>query len=109
MHKDKVDWDGYSWLHNGCVIYDDVRQPNHIWQYVIQNKVLFQASSVVAVNTSATNCYKRDVCVVQKPQIICTNDGLLEPFVKATDREWILANSVWLDVTEPIPFLISSP
>jgi len=92
-------------MQNGGVIYDDIRQPNHIWQFVIQNKVLFQASCVVAVNTSATNCYKRDVCVVQKPQIMCTNDHLLEPFVKATDREWIEANSVWVDVSEPLPFL----
>jgi hypothetical protein len=103
-HKDKIDWDGYSWLDNGSVIFDDINLPDHIWKYVRQNKVLFQASSIVAVNTSATNCYKRDVCVVQKPIIICTNDGLLDNFVSAPYREWIEANSVWVDVAVPIPF-----
>lgn len=104
LHKDKIDWDGYNWLKHGCIIFDDVNLPDHIWKFVRQNKVLFQSSSIVSVNTSATNCYKRDVCVVQKPIIICTNDGLLEPFVSAPYREWIEANSVWVDVTEPIPF-----
>jgi len=104
IHKDKIDWTGYSWSENGCIIFDDVNLPDHIWKYVRQNKVMFQSSSIVAVNTSATNCYKRDVCVVQKPIIICTNDALLEPFVSAPYREWIQANSVWIDVTEPIAF-----
>ena len=77
------------------------------------NKVLFQASSTVAVNTSATNCYKRDVCVVQKPIIICTNDSLVDHklFVanSAEYRAWIEANSVWVDVKEPIPFDPADP
>lgn len=105
-HKDKIDWDGYSWLKNGSVIFDDIQgQPEHIWKLVQHNKILFQSSSTVAVNTSATNCYKRDICVVQKPIIICTNDNLLEKFISAPFREWIYANCVWVDVTEPIPFL----
>jgi len=102
LHKDKLDWDGYKWLENGCIIFDDINLPDHIWKYVRQNRVLFQSSSIVSVNTSATNCYKRDVCAVQKPIIICTNDGLLEPFVSAPYREWIEANSVWVNVSEPI-------
>jgi hypothetical protein len=105
VHKDKVDWDGYKWLEHNAIIFDDVSQPDHIWKYVRLNKILFQASSKVAVNTSATNCYKRDVCVVQRPIIICTNDGLLDPFVSGPYREWIEQNCVWLDITEPIPFL----
>lgn len=109
IHKDKLDWDGYQWLENGCVIFDDINQPDHIWKYVRMNKVLFQSSSIVSVNTSATNCYKRDVCVVQKPIIICTNDGLLENFVSAPYREWIEANCVWVDVTDPIPFETNFP
>jgi len=109
IHKDKIDWDGYNWLHNGCIIFDDINLPDHIWKFVRQNKVLFQSSSIVSVNTSATNCYKRDVCVVQKPIIICTNDGLLEPFVSAPYREWIEANSVWVDVEEPIPLESNVP
>ena len=107
IHKDKVDWDGYSWLENGCIIFDDINQPDHIWKYLRTNKVLFQSSPIVAVNTSATNCYKRDVCVVQKPIIICTNDGLLDNFVSAPYREWIEANSVWVDVNEQIPFWLA--
>ena len=99
---DKVDWDGYSWLENGCIIFDDINQPDHIWKYLRTNRVLFQSSSIVAVNTSATNCYKRDVCVVQKPIIICTNDGLFEPFVSAQYRKWIEANSEWVDISEPV-------
>ena len=65
---------------------------------------MFQSSSIVLVNTSATSCYKRDGCVVQKPIIICTNDGLLDNFVSAPYGEWIEANSVWVDVDQPIPF-----
>lgn len=103
MHKDKIDWDGYKWKNHGCVIFDDINLPDHIWKYVRQNKVIFQSSSVVAVNTSSTNCYKRDVCVVETPIIICTNDGLLESFVSAPYREWIESNSVWIDVDEPMP------
>lgn len=103
MHKDKVDWDGFQWQTHGCIIFDDINLPDHIWKYVRTNKVMFQSSSIVAVNTSATNCYKRDVCVVQTPIIICTNDGLLDNFVSAQYREWIQSNSVWLDVDEPMP------
>ena len=51
-----------------------------------------------------TNCFKRDICVVQKPIIICTNDGLLDSFVSGPYREWIQSNCVWYEVTEPIPF-----
>jgi len=104
-HKDKIDWDGYKWKTHKCIIFDDINLPDHIWKYVRQNKVMFQSSSVVAVNTSSTNCYKRDVCVVQTPIIICTNDGLLEPFVSAPYREWIESNSVWLDIDEPMPLV----
>lgn len=108
VHKDKVDWDGYSWKNHGCIIFDDINQcggsVEHIWKYVRTNKVLFQSSSVVAVNTSATNCYKRDVCVVQKPIIICTNDGLLDKYVSAEYQEWIKQNCVWIKVDKPMPF-----
>jgi hypothetical protein len=103
-HKDKIDWDGYDWETNGSIIFDDINQPDHIWKYVRMNKMLFQSSSIVAVNTSATNMYKRDVCVVQKPIIICTNDGLLDHLVSGPYKEWIQSNSVWLDVDQPIPF-----
>lgn len=109
LHKDKVDWDGYSWKDHGCVIFDDINQcggsVEHIWKYVRTNKVLFQSSSVVPVNTSATNCYKRDVCLVQKPIIICTNDGLLDKYVTAEYQEWIKSNCCWIKVEKPIPFL----
>lgn len=104
IHKDKVDWDGYSWLTHDCVIFDDINLPDHIWKYVRQNKVLFQASSTVAVNTSATNCYKRDICIVQRPIIICSNDGLVEKYVTDTYKEWILSNCHWQEVTKPVPF-----
>lgn len=105
VHKDKIDWDGYSWLKNDCIIFDDINLPDHIWKYVRQNKVLFQASSTVAVNTSATNCYKRDICIVQRPIIICSNDGLIEKYVTETYKEWILANCLWVEVTKPIRFM----
>ena len=104
LHKAKVDWDGYKWLDHGCIIFDDINLPDHIWKYVRTNKVMFQSSSIVLVNTSATSCYKRDGCVVQKPIIICTNDGLLDNFVSAPYGEWIEANSVLVDVDQPIPF-----
>lgn len=104
IHKDKIDWDGYSWLDNGCVIFDDINLPDHIWKYVRTNKVLFQASEYVSVNTSATNCYKRDVCMVQKPIIICTNDALLEKYVSQPYEEWIKSNCVWINLSQPLPF-----
>ena len=104
VHKDKLDWDGYSWEGNDAIIFDDVNLPDHIWKFVRQNKVLFQASGVVAVNTSATNCFKRNICVVQKPIVICTNDGLIESLVSKEYREWIESNSVWLNVDRPIAF-----
>merc|ERR1711924_567060 len=71
------------------------------------NKVFMQAGvcKTMAINTSSTNCYKRDICVVGKPIVICTNDGLLEPFVSAEYRKWIEANCVWVDIEDPIPFL----
>ena len=94
--------------YNGSIIFDDVNLPDHIWKYVRTNKVMFQSSSIVAVNTSATNCYKRGVCVVQTPIIICTNDGLLGNFVSAPYREWIESNCVWLDLHEPLT-LVSDP
>lgn len=107
VHKDKMDWEGYSWSDHDAIIFDDVNIPDHIWKFVRLNKVFMQAGvcKTMAVNTSATNCYKRDICVVGKPILILTNDNLLDPFVSAEYRAWIEANSVWVDVSEPIPFL----
>jgi len=75
-----------------------------IWPYVHDNKMLFQASGIVSVNSSNTNCFKRDICVCQVPIVICTNDGLLEPFCTAPFREWVDSNCVWIDVDDPFPF-----
>ena len=105
VHQDKIDWDGYSWESNDAIIFDDVNIPDHIWRFVKINKVLMQAQQdPVPVNVSATNCFKRDICVCQKPIVICTNDNLLDPFVSAEYRLWIEANCVWLDVEEPIAY-----
>jgi len=106
IHEDKMDWDGYSWVDHDAIIFDDVNLPDHIWQFVKKNKVFMQAGvcKTMAINTSATNCYKRDICVVGKSIVICTNDDLLEPFVNAEFREWVEANSVWINITEKIPF-----
>lgn len=104
VHKDKVDWDGYCYSDHDAIIFDDVRHPKMVWAFVHDNKVLFQASGIVSVNNSATNCFKRDICVAGKPIIICTNDGLLDPFVNAPFRQWIETNSVWVDVDDPIPY-----
>lgn len=105
LHKDRIDWEGYKWKHHDCIIFDDINLPDHIWKYVRQNKVLFQASSIVAVNTSSTNCYKRDVCVVETPIIICTNDEAKEPFVSSSAKEWIDSNCVWIQVEQPMPLV----
>ena len=50
---------------------------------------------------------KQNICVADKPQIICTNIGLLDPefFVEAEHRDWIWQNSVWVDVDEPLELL----
>jgi hypothetical protein len=108
-HKDKVDWDGYAWDKNDAIIFDDVSKPDHIWQYVKKNKVLFQSSGIVSVNNSSTNCYKRDICVCQIPIVICTNENVKEPCVSAEDIAWIGANSVWITVSSPIPFFDEKP
>lgn len=103
-HKDKIDWDGYSWLNNGSIIFDDCNNPDHIWKFVKQNKMMFQASGVVPVNTSATNCYKRDICVAQKPIIVCTNDQLCDKYCTEEYRQWIVANCVWVNVVLPFRY-----
>jgi len=106
IHKDKLDWSEYDWEKNDCVIFDDINEPCHIWKFVRLNKVLFQSSSMVSVQTSNTNMYKLDICVVQTPMIICTNDkDLVE---HESHVEWIKSNSVWVSVVKPIPFLGSS-
>jgi hypothetical protein len=100
-HKDKIDWSPYDWEEHECVIYDDVSAPDNVWKYVIKNKMMFQSGGgLCPVNTSATNCYKIDICLADKPQIICTNIGLLDKdfFVEAEHRDWIEANSVWINV-----------
>jgi len=103
-HKGAVDWDGYQYgVHDG-IIFDDIRCPKMVWPYVQDNKMLFQASGIVSVNISNTNCFKRDICVCQVPIVICTNDGLLEPFCTAPFREWVDSNCVWIDVDDPFPF-----
>jgi hypothetical protein len=103
VHEDKIDWDGYDWAKNDAIIFDDVSQPDHIWKFVRQNKVLFQASGVVSVNTSATNCFKRDICVAQKPIVICTNDKDLNEHESHVD--WIKENCVWISVTKKFVLL----
>lgn len=108
-HKDKIDWAGYNWLHHDCIIFDDINEPIHIWQYVKKNKVMFQASETVAVNTSATNCYKVDICVVGKPIIICTNDGILDKYCSAEFQEWLKINSVWIKVVKPFALIEDVP
>lgn len=97
-HKDAIDWSEYDWEENGSIIFDDVSQPMHIWEYVKKNKILFTSSSFCAVNISSTNCYKMDVCVVQKPIIVCTNDSLTSLHEQYID--WIKQNSVWITVNK---------
>lgn len=90
-HHDCVSWNGYDDEYHTAVVFDDVKS---IYKYVSDSRHLFQANDMATVNTSATNCYARQIDVVGKPLVITTNE---EP-----TSDWILANAFILEVAHPL-------
>ena len=77
---------------------------------VIAQKKLFQCPACfVSLGMSVTNCHSYNVFVSGVQMLICSNTWLeeLEALPKAGDREWLIANTVLLDVgTDPL-FLVA--
>lgn len=91
VHKDSVDWSGFSPVEHNAVIFDDV---HNIEQYVLQHKNLFQASGLNPVNCSATNWRMFIVDTEAVPLIVTTN-------FPPTDH-WVITNCIDVRVFSPM-------
>lgn len=91
IHEDSVCWNGYDEDEHDVIIFDDVKS---VYKYISDNRKLFQASSDVMTQTSATNVYALSVDVTAKPIIVTSN----EP----PGSEWIMANAVIHNVKGPL-------
>eukprot|EP00966_Prymnesium_polylepis_P010281 237119-Prymnesium_polylepis.2 len=91
LHRDTIAWTGYNEDKHDAIIFDDIKG---IYKHVSENRALFQAGAPIVTQTSATNVHALTVDVTAKPLIITSND---EPL-----GEWLLANAVVMNVTDPL-------
>lgn len=70
----------------------------------LSHKCLFQGNSgCCPVSTSSTNCYAQPVASWGARIVICCNDWHDRSAVlSASDREWLRANSIVVDVDRPL-------
>ena len=82
-----------------CIIFDEAKAA-----MVIRSKRLFQAPmGLVNLGLSATNCNAYQVMVHGKRMIVCSNSWSAEVLaLTAADAAWIAANSVLVNVRDPL-------
>ena len=89
----------YRFRNHGLILFDEIRA-----QQVSDQRKLFQAQAApVQLGCSATNCHSYEVFVWRKKLVLSSNNwhsSLQE--LPAADRDWVNANSIVLDVTEPM-------
>jgi len=97
-HKNSISWSGDSKQGKYCpmkhdgIIFDDIK---NICDYIVDNKIMFQASEVTTVNTSKTNLYAEQKDTRGKMIIICSNDECFPGW------KWIHSNARFLEIKEP--------
>ena len=81
------------------MLFDDIEA-----EQVAAQRKLFQAQATpVQLACSATNCYSYEVFVWRKKLVLASNNwhsSLM--MLPAADRAWIQANSIVLDINEPM-------
>ena len=81
------------------VLFDEIEA-----EQVAAQRKLFQAQATpVQLACSATNCYSYEVFVWRKKLVLASNNwhsSLM--MLPAADRAWIQANSIVLDINEPM-------
>ena len=89
----------YRLSNHDAILFDEI-----VASQVAQQRKLFQAqSAAVQLGCSATNCHSYNVFVWRKKMVLASNNweaSLME--LAAADREWVIANSIVLSVTEPM-------
>ena len=89
----------YRLSKHDVILFDEI-----VASQVAKQRKLFQAqSAAVQLGCSATNCHSYDVFAWRKKMVLASNNweaSLLE--LAEADREWVNANSIVLQVTEPM-------
>lgn len=91
IHSTGISWTGYDASRHGSIIFDDICG---IENFIIENKLLFQSSDVVTVQSSRTNCFSLPVDVAAKPIVVLSNTIPQHP--------WIIPNCVHFHASEPL-------
>ena len=93
------DLKAYRFRRHEVVLFDEIEA-----EQVAAQRKLFQAQATpVQLACSATNCYSYEVFVWRKKLVLASNNwhsSLM--MLPAADRAWIQANSIVLDINEPM-------
>ena len=89
----------YRFRKHGLILFDEVEA-----EQVAAQRKLFQAqASPVQLACSSTNCFSYEVFVWRKKLVLASNNWHSSMArLNAPDQDWILANSIVLDVLEPM-------
>ena len=90
---------GYRFDRDALILFDEIEAPA-----VASQRKLFQAApTMVQLGCSSTNCHSYSVCVYRVMMVLCSNNwrSSLRQLNDA-DMEWVSANSVVVDVLEPL-------
>ena len=93
------DLKAYRFRRHEVVLFDEIEA-----EQVAAQRKLFQAQATpVQLACSATNCYSYEVFVWRKKLVLASNNWHSSlSMLPAADRAWIQANSIVLDVHEPM-------
>lgn len=93
------DLKAYRFRKHGVVLFDEIEA-----EQVAAQRKLFQAQATpVQLACSSTNCFSYEVFAWRKKLVLASNNwhSSMARLAEA-DREWIVANSIVLDVNEPM-------
>lgn len=91
----------YRFRRHEVILFDEIEA-----EQVAAQRKLFQAqASPVQMACSATNCFSYEVFVWRKKLVLASNNWHSSlQMLSAADRAWVQANSIVLDVHEPMWF-----
>ena len=89
---------GFNRKKHKAIVYDECT-----YLHVVAFKEMFQANiNKVDIQTSNTNCYKKQKYLFSVPMIVCTNDWPLVEEDAGIHWQWLQENSVVLHVKEKV-------
>ena len=90
---------GFVFGRHGLILFDEIEAP-----VVVRQRKLFQAAPTqLQLGCSSTNCHAYMVCMYRVMMVLCSNNwrsSLRQ--LNAADHEWVTANSIVVDVQEPL-------